>query len=87
MIVKVQCPYCKEKKGVDIETGLNLIDCYPEDGGCDETFAVKLELTPTVEIFSLQPYTPVDEEITCICGADGQNDDNHKVGCPRFCPF
>ena len=58
MIVKVQCPYCKEEKSVDIDTGLNLVDCYPEDGGCDQTFVIKLKLTPIVETFSLQPYTP-----------------------------
>ena len=59
---EVQCPYC-EFKQIIVTSMVNnpmskhseIIECDPEEGGCEMEFAIRWQLYPRYESFTLNP--------------------------------
>jgi len=57
------CPYCAWRFATAInpckgETAPQMVRCPSDDGGCDKDFAVKVILTPTIQVYRLELAEP-----------------------------
>jgi hypothetical protein len=58
----VECPYCHFKQQIltsETDTPMSehseIIMCDPEEGGCELDFAIKWQLYPRYQVFTLNP--------------------------------
>lgn len=51
MVARFNCPYCG-REGSTSNTGIGFVvcHCYPDEGGCDQPFALKIEIETKVHV-------------------------------------
>jgi hypothetical protein len=64
----ITCPYCNHKNTIKIDYTMSefnpsIVVCDSETGGCDRSFAVRINLEISYELFELIPHIPTYTEI------------------------
>lgn len=53
----IRCPYCDNvQKYRELKEGFNTLLCYPEDGGCDQYFTIRIRYTSVITTFRLEEW-------------------------------
>ena len=60
--IKTKCPYCGHELQENYEatsrsSGLQVGYCDPDEGGCDEEYAYRVQLCPEITIYTLENKT------------------------------
>ena len=63
----VECPYCNKHNQISTrhafvnQSSMNVTLCYPEDGGCDNYFAYKLDIKVQSQTYTITKHHKIWE--------------------------
>jgi len=60
--VRVTCPYCGFENELRLEEGSRVVDCYPEDGGCDRKFVATVKVSTSTRIFQIEGQAELESQ-------------------------